>query len=88
MRRRHSGYFLIYSSVYYLGDDLSWPQLLGAFAAATAFIVVLHLYLKKGDDEILKKVQASQDRYEYEQEKKALAATKKSKERLEPQDAD
>lgn len=79
LRPRNTIYMLIYGAVYYLGDDLSWPQLFGAFAVATGVALGVHFYLKKGDAEILKKVQASQDRYEYEQEKKALAAKKAPK---------
>lgn len=79
LRPRNIMYTLIYGAVYYLSADLSWPQLLGAFAVATGVVLGVHFYLKKGDAEILKKVQTSQDRYEYEQEKKALAAKKAPK---------
>lgn len=67
-------YFLIYVGVFYLRSHLPLAGFIAAVVVATGVVLALHLYLKRGDEAILKKVQASQDRYEYQQAKKATDA--------------
>lgn len=76
---RRAGYLVAYGLVWFFRRHLSLTELFIVLAIVTAGVVAVHLRLKKGDAEILKKVQASQDRYEYEQEKKALAAKRAPK---------
>lgn len=71
---RYAGYSLVYVLVYQLREHLSTAEFIAVVGATSLCVYGVHRYLKKGDEAILKKVQASQDRYEYEQEKKALAA--------------
>ncbi|MFT5357566.1 MAG: hypothetical protein ACI9KE_004803 [Polyangiales bacterium] len=75
---RYIGYSLIYVFVYQLREHLSTTQFFIAIGLTTLCVFGLHRYLKKGDDKILRKVQASQDRYEHAQEMKAAEGKKKS----------
>ncbi|MFK8001849.1 MAG: hypothetical protein AB8H86_19800 [Polyangiales bacterium] len=76
---RYVGYSLVYVLVYQLREHLSTTAFIAVVGVASLCVFGVHRYLKKGDEAILKKVQASQDRYEYEQEKKALAAKRAPK---------
>ena len=75
---RYAGYSLIYVLVYQLRAHLSTTQFVVVIGLTTLGVFGIHRHLKKGDEAILKQVRASQDRYEYEQEKKAAAAKSKS----------
>ncbi len=77
--RRKTGFLVPYLVLFGLRRHFTWGELGVAALVISLLLFWLHTYLKRGDEKILKEVRAKQERYEYEQEKKAAAAKKAPK---------